>query len=115
MGLTELFKQAGDALDALENGVREGERVWKAAAPVVGRVKILVSKAERVFRSSFSPDLLADATLLGLSLPTDYDAIEIAFKAVAKTAHPDKGGSDDQFKRVLAARDRLRKNFPRFP
>lgn len=102
-------------MESIENGVREGERVWKAAAPVVDRFKGLLIEAERALRASFSPELAAAAELLGLPLPTDYDAIETAFKTAAKTTHPDKGGTDAHFKRVLAARDLLRVNFPRFP
>jgi hypothetical protein len=33
--------------------------------------------------------------------------IEQAFKLCAKSAHPDAGGSDEQFKQLLAARDAL--------
>ncbi|CCJ08051.1 J domain-containing protein [Methylocystis sp. SC2] len=38
--------------------------------------------------------------------------INAAFRQLAKTAHPDAGGSDEQYRRIVEARDALMKQFP---
>ena len=51
---------------------------------------------------------LADAMAL-LGVPADYtrDDVLAAFRREAKKAHPDKGGTAAQFRRLVEARDRL--------
>jgi hypothetical protein len=50
-----------------------------------------------------------------LNLPTegalDPAQIKAAFRRLAKTAHPDAGGSDEHYRRVAQARDALLKQF----
>jgi hypothetical protein len=43
--------------------------------------------------------------LLGLTLPTTADAVRAAYRRLARTAHPDRGGDAEEFKRLTAARD----------
>ena len=54
------------------------------------------------------PMPLADAMAL-LRVPSDYARTDIAtaFSREAKRAHPDLGGTDEQFRRLVEARDRL--------
>lgn len=47
--------------------------------------------------------------LLGVSRSATPDQIETAFKAKAKTAHPDAGGTSDAMARLSAARDQALK------
>lgn len=51
---------------------------------------------------------LADAMAL-LGAPADYtrEDVLIAFKRAAKKAHPDMGGTAEQFRKLVEARDRL--------
>ena len=51
---------------------------------------------------------LADAMAL-LGVPSDYARADIAaaFSRKAKKTHPDRGGTDEQFRRLIEARDRL--------
>lgn len=115
MDIEALFKRAGEVATTLENGVREGERVIRAAAPLIDRAKGLARDVEQIFKSSFSADLREAAAVLGLTLPTDFDAIEAARKKAVLSAHPDRGGTGDQLKRVTTAAELLKRNFPRFP
>lgn len=47
------------------------------------------------------------ARLLGVSIFASTEEVEKAFKTKAKTAHPDRGGSEETFKDLVAARDLL--------
>jgi curved DNA-binding protein CbpA len=51
---------------------------------------------------------LAEAAAL-LGVPTDYtrDDIIAAFRQAVKKAHPDLGGTAEDFRRLVEARDRL--------
>lgn len=44
-------------------------------------------------------------TVLGLSGPVTIDQVRGAFKKLSKTAHPDKGGSNDAMSQLVRARD----------
>jgi hypothetical protein len=51
---------------------------------------------------------LADAiALLGVALDYTYDDVIAAFRREAKKAHPDLGGTAEQFRQLVEARDRL--------
>jgi curved DNA-binding protein CbpA len=39
--------------------------------------------------------------------------VNAAFRQLAKTAHPDGGGSDEDYRRIVEARDALLKNLAR--
>ena len=65
-------------------------------------------------RRAAGPSSLSDAEwinrrLLGLAFEGDLSgpAIAAAFREAAKTAHPDRGGTTDEFARLVAARDAL--------
>lgn len=47
------------------------------------------------------------AEILGLTLPCDDGAVKLAFRRAALAAHPDRGGSADDMKRIINARDVL--------
>jgi curved DNA-binding protein CbpA len=54
-------------------------------------------------------------TLLNLPRKGALDPSQItaSFRTLAKTAHPDAGGSADQYRRIAAARDALLRQFGR--
>jgi hypothetical protein len=62
---------------------------------------------ENIATLHFVVDTSADATVLGLVYPFTGQDVRGAFRRKVKTAHPDKGGSQDEFIRLRAAHDHL--------
>jgi hypothetical protein len=53
----------------------------------------------------------ADLVVLGLtSMPTDLASLRKAYRTASKQVHPDVGGSEEAFKEVGAAYERLKEN-----
>lgn len=70
----------------------------------------------RAFQARLAFDFEDDsAHRVALELPTDGalepSAINAAFRRLAKTAHPDAGGSDEHYRRIAEARDALLAQF----
>ena len=69
---------------------------------VLGWANIVVVGGAAVSRPH--PDLLA----LGLDrIPSSWDGLRRAYRAAARAAHPDRGGSADAFRAVSGAFERL--------
>jgi len=68
-----------------------------------------------LFRLDFNDDDKEHRKVLNLSMEGALKLPEInaAFRRLAKTAHPDAGGSDDHYRRIAEARDALLKQFGR--
>lgn len=69
----------------------EGYKIHSAVTPKT-RPKSLDTQAARV---------------LQISLPASRKAVEDAFRCLALKAHPDQGGTDEQMRELLEARERL--------
>ena len=54
------------------------------------------------------PREILDLPMDGALMPSDINA---AFRRLAKTAHPDAGGSDEDYRRIAQARDALLERF----
>lgn len=89
-------KRRGEAdADAVQY-VRGRQRLW----PEYGEEQV-----ERFVHSV--PTLTEDCALLGCSDKLVKADINASFRRMARTLHPDKGGSNDAFVRLTNARDRL--------
>jgi predicted outer membrane protein len=66
-----------------------------------------------LFRLDLSDDDQEHREVLNLPLEGALKPSEInaAFRRLAKTAHPDAGGSDEHYRRIAEARDALLKQF----
>ncbi|HYA80452.1 MAG TPA: J domain-containing protein [Methylocystis sp.] len=66
-----------------------------------------------LLRMQFSEDESEHRDVLDLPLQGALQALEInaAFRRLAKTAHPDAGGSDEDYRRITTARDALLKRY----
>ena len=87
------------------DGIGRGNpRQWRAAAgAAVGGEGFTMLDAQPVVERN------ADLTLLGLiTMPADAKALHQAYRRKSKTTHTDGGGSDDAFKALRAAYDRLK-------
>jgi hypothetical protein len=106
----------GGGLPALRHGMAE---VWITFALLNADLLVLASRrvgwpwpwlycaapmARRAVERQRQPDLLA----LGLDrMPSSWDGLRRAYRAAAKAAHPDTGGSADAFRAVSEAFERL--------
>jgi len=66
-----------------------------------------------LFRLNFNDDDKEQREILKLPMEGALKPSEInaAFRQLAKTAHPDAGGSDEHYRRIAEARDALLKQF----
>lgn len=88
---------------------------WKADQV---ELRIEGRKQRRAFQIRFDFDEdESDAHREALELPAEGELtsaqIRAAFRRLAKTAHPDAGGSDEDYRRIAEARDALLQRFER--
>ncbi|WP_026607833.1 molecular chaperone DnaJ [Methylocapsa acidiphila] len=81
------------------------------------QVKLRLEAREKrrafLLRMDFSDDDQAHREVLNLPMEGALEPSEIraAFRRLAKTAHPDAGGSDEDYRRITEARDALLDQF----
>jgi hypothetical protein len=73
------------------------------------RVEAREKRRAFLFRPDFDDDDKEHREVLDLPMegPLQPSEIRAAFRRLAKTAHPDAGGSDDHYRRIADARDAL--------
>jgi len=73
------------------------------------RIKARAQRRAALLRPERDADDSAHRAVLKLPMTGALQPSEInaAFRRLAKTAHPDAGGSDDHYRRIAAARDAL--------
>jgi len=94
-----------------------GIAVMLRGLPVAGGIIVAVGlslslAAKRVILSSGPMSEARARRVLGVSDDADADAIQAAYRARMRTAHPDKGGQADLAAQLNAARDVLLKKRP---
>ena len=63
---------------------------------------------DRAPSTSSDPTRAEARTMLGVDTTADQSTIKQAYRERVKDVHPDRGGDEDEFKRVTAAYERLR-------
>lgn len=79
------------------------------------KLRIEAREKRRAFLARFETGDDYEEARTALGLPEDGrlepDEINAAFRRLAKTAHPDAGGSSEDYRRISEARDTLLKQF----
>ncbi|CAK5264159.1 unnamed protein product [Mycena citricolor] len=83
-----------------EEGVRYLERAFEATGRSDRDFQARLQKAQRLLKQSKQKDYYK---VLGVSRDADARTIKKAFRTAAKTAHPDKGGSEEKMAAVNEA------------
>jgi len=79
---------------------------WLLAIAFIAFVWVLLRKPRKPVMAA---DEIAARRTLGVSPRADADAIRAAHRKLVAAAHPDRGGSADDARRLNAARDLLLK------
>ncbi|KAF8075747.1 hypothetical protein FPV67DRAFT_1617228 [Lyophyllum atratum] len=87
-----------------EEGVRWLERAWEASGQSSRDIHQRLQRAQKLLKQSKQKDYYK---ILGVSRDADTKAIKKAFRTAAKTAHPDKGGSEAKMAAVNEAYETL--------
>ncbi|KLO17381.1 hypothetical protein SCHPADRAFT_925865 [Schizopora paradoxa] len=83
-----------------EEAVRAFEKAWEVAGRGDQDVAQRLQKAQRLLKQSRSKDYYK---VLGVARDADERTIKKAYRKAAKTAHPDKGGSEEKMAAVNEA------------
>jgi DnaJ-domain-containing protein 1 len=65
------------------------------------------ARTDRAPRTDSGPTAAEAYDILGVDASADQSAVRSAYRERVKETHPDRGGSEEEFKRVTAAYDRL--------
>ncbi|KAJ7227908.1 hypothetical protein C8J57DRAFT_1387935 [Mycena rebaudengoi] len=105
----DALRGIGEALvvqEEYEEGVRYLERAFEATGRSDREFQARLQKAQRLLKQSRAKDYYK---VLGVARDADAKTIKKAFRTAAKTAHPDKGGSEAKMAAVNEAYEVLSK------
>jgi hypothetical protein len=112
--MTEAVEQEAIGI-LLQEGVTDqhiGMKYAKRLRAATSRLRNYVAEQldtvlHECFGNDVDHDLVAALGVLGLSWPVSVDEVKAAYRKLAKQCHPDAGGSQDEFKQLQAAYEKV--------